>query len=534
MRYAGCAAALALMLALAAGCDTSGLNDAIDDFNVVIGLDSIETTVSGQFLDARTGELIEQPLTVTFRGPNAGNVIDMFSKPMERQEIDGGLASFGLRNSLNPSEASPVELTVVAESDGYIPTGRTVTVDSEGETTFIVYMIDPDNPPEGSAVRRESGADAGPDGSVKQDMTVTSGIETQTSGNASIRLTGGTVVRDSDDGALSGPLTTTMGYFNNTSAPSLKSFPGDVESAEGEILVNAGYTSIDIRDSGGREADSFSQPAQLTVDIPLGMAHPGTGQPVQAGDRIDVYSYDTDQAEWVREGSASVQGPGPDGNYYVEYPVDHLSYWSLIFPDVPTCTSGASVTIDRSGNSGPLLATIKAEGFSKQVTVPAGVSTISLPGDLSLGSVPAIEATVTIDTESGKRTMTGNLCSGNFNVSLAQAPAEEADVTGEVTLQCSNPDEYVRMTSIPTATVKYRRTDAATGTIWDTATDLQWDFNEAEHRLDGGSFSMQGVTDGADYDFKIFYDGDTYTREAKTVTAPTTTYTETVKAEGCS
>ncbi|MDZ7771656.1 MAG: hypothetical protein U5K31_02795 [Balneolaceae bacterium] len=443
---------------------------------MVIGLDSVETTVSGQFLDARTGELIEQPLTVTFQGPNADDVIDMFSKPMDRQEIDGGLASFGLRNSLNLSEESPARVTVVAESDGYIPTGRPVTVNSEGETTFIVYMIDPGNPPAGSAVRSERSGEAGSDGTVQQDVTVGSGTEQQSSARAAIQLSQGTVVRDADGGTLSGPLTTTLGYFNNSSGPSLRSFPGGVETPEGENLVTAGYTSIEIEESGGSEAATFSQPVQLTVDLPSGMTNPGTGQPIQAGDDIDIYSYDTDQAKWVHEGSATVQGPRANGNYFVEYPVDHLSYWSLIFPGVPTCTSGASITINRSGNTGPLQATLRAEGFSKHLTIPAGVSTISLPDDLKLGSVPALDATLTIRTETGESTQTGNLCSGSFNIVLAQAPDEASDVTGNVTLQCPNTDEYVRMTSIPTATVKYRRTDASEGTTWDTATDLQWDY----------------------------------------------------------
>ena len=55
------AAALVLSIGVSA-CDFSGVNEAIDGFMVVIGLEEISTPVSVKFVDAATGELVASPV----------------------------------------------------------------------------------------------------------------------------------------------------------------------------------------------------------------------------------------------------------------------------------------------------------------------------------------------------------------------------------------------------------------------------------------------------------------------------------------
>jgi len=129
---------VAFGLTAAAGCDFQAAEDAFDDFDIIIGLDPINTVVSGVIVDAGSGELVDAQLT--FSGPDASIVIDAYSDPMLSLHAESGVLTFGINNSRVPSENSPVQITVSVTAPNYFSTSQDVTISAVGDDFFEIQM----------------------------------------------------------------------------------------------------------------------------------------------------------------------------------------------------------------------------------------------------------------------------------------------------------------------------------------------------------------------------------------------------------
>ncbi|HKL88108.1 MAG TPA: hypothetical protein VJ884_03810, partial [Salinibacter sp.] len=78
-------------LLLLNACDFGAARRAAESVGVIVELDSIETTISGQFVDAATGQLLENPVTLEFKGPDQNAPVDMYSDPISSQTATGGV-----------------------------------------------------------------------------------------------------------------------------------------------------------------------------------------------------------------------------------------------------------------------------------------------------------------------------------------------------------------------------------------------------------------------------------------------------------
>lgn len=110
------------------------------------------------------------------------------------------------------------------------------------------------------------------------------------------------------------------------------------------IFQSAGFTAIEIFDSEGNKADKFMGEIDVTMAIPANTLNPETRQPIQVGDIIPVWSFDTDTARWVYEGKEAVQADGR-GGLQVTYKADHLSYWNLDFWSNSSCSPTINVDV---------------------------------------------------------------------------------------------------------------------------------------------------------------------------------------------
>ncbi len=79
---------------------------------------------------------------------------------------------------------------------------------------------------------------------------------------ARVSIPSGTVMRDSQGNALSGPLNVLVAHFDNTVEEAMSAFPGglmtNVERSNGEnqdgLFYSAGLVAIEITDASGRVA----------------------------------------------------------------------------------------------------------------------------------------------------------------------------------------------------------------------------------------------------------------------------------------
>jgi hypothetical protein len=499
---------------LLAGCDLSGPQEAIDDFELIIGLEPINTVVSGQIMDAATGELVEDEVVLQFTGEDSDAIIDVYSDPLSKQTVNGGLISFGIDNSVVPSDDNPVRFTVVAEADGYLEASEAIVLRSTEDEQFTLHIVDEDNPPEGSSSTQDTGGKSDSQGTITSGFDVETPEEQQSKGSASITVDDGTVASDASGNPLTGQLTTRLTYFNNSSERSLRSLPGGVDSGpNGNPLVTAGFASINISDQNGRSARTFNKPIDIGLRVPADMTNPATGQPVQPGETIDVYSYESEDGEWVAEGEVTLGEEQSDGTFRVSHAADHLSYYSLGFAGINSCQTGATINVNRNGNTGPLDVNVSAQGVSRQYRVRTGESSVTLR------DAPDMSVQVSISVPGGTSMQTVDLCSGSYTFELPEPPNQLLDVTFELVPVCSNSNEGVRVESIPSFVVYYRKSDAQ-GASWNRGGKVEWTFNEEAKSLERGTLSIDGLEEGQTYIFKTTYEGETKTRQ-ETVTGET-------------
>lgn len=212
-------------------------------------------------------------------------------------------------------------------------------------------------------------------------------------------------ILDVDGNPLNDSLRLSVVHFDSRDENALAAFPGgfdvfienvndiDTPAIEGTIpsesleqqadsnviFQSAGFTAIEIFDSEGNRADTFVGEIDVTMVIPSGTLNPQTRQPIQVGDIIPVWSFDTDTASWVYEGREPVQADG-QGGLQVTYQADHLSYWNLDFWTDASCNPAINVAVVSSdGQTVPdsplnitILGTDANVGFRRSRTLNSG------------------------------------------------------------------------------------------------------------------------------------------------------------------
>ncbi|HEU0298522.1 MAG TPA: hypothetical protein VFR37_03690, partial [Longimicrobium sp.] len=266
---------------------------------------------------------------------------------------------------------------------------------------------------------------------------------------------------------LSGPLQTTVVYFNNQNFESLTAFPGGfavrVENppagtpSEG-VFTSAGYAAITVRDGAGREARNFSAPIQVSVDVPSGTVDPETGVPVKNGDVVPYWSYEPATGQWRYEGQATLAGPNGAGNFTATVAMNHLTFLNLDWR-AEGCVPNPKVHIIGNYWRRTLWYYIRAvgSGIAHEVTTDSLV--------LEIGYAPLANEDVEIEIEArdpstGMRVglfRTRRLCPGphQMTVTLPGAPPPQAppppSITVTLRLRCGD------VIALPWGWVRYRK-----------------------------------------------------------------------------
>lgn len=506
----------AVVLVGTLGCDISGLQDSIDNFGLVIGLEEINTGATVLVTDAKTGELINPDITVTFGGQNGDDVIDMYSDPITEDEIDGGILNFAISNTVVPSAGSPAKVTLNLSAKGYISASKTITLADTGFVDFSVSLVKKSNAP-ASIKTTTTSTTTNTDGSLAADLSISSDT---TGGNAgtSLSIPTGTSLVSSNGTVLTGQLSAELTNYDPGDPDALSNFPIEIGEGEEDPVVVAGMNSVQITDANGNVATGTSA-AKLkgsasnlfTVTI---VVSPEIG--VSVGDQIYVEAGNVENGNFDIKFSAYQNvidlGSGKIGvilelNFLPEY-----SYaW---FYANSSYAYYSTFDVTRNGYSGDIKAVANSYGLSWKFQVKEGNSNeLVFNTNSSFFNVHVtdpVDVVLTYDTAPASGSA--------FPIVLPQAPSNIIDANVNVVLRCPNPDEKVSVTDIPQSSVLFRKT-GTTGK-WRIVTAIKWAFDDATQSLKGGSFKLSGVEGGASYDFKFAYDGNT---ESKTAVVSATT-----------
>jgi hypothetical protein len=253
-------AAVGLVAVYGTGCDFGAAGDAFDDFDVIIGLEPINTVINGIVVDASTGELVDARLT--FTGPDANVVIDAYSDPVDEVDAEGGTVTFGIANGVSPSVSNPVELTVLVQADGYFDRERSLVITEEGDAQFQANMTPRDVGNAslvlpGSSATSDVGANTDESSGMNQPLSLRT--ESQFA-EASFSVPQFALPVDATGTPLSGPLVTQLRVFDG--ADGLRSLPsGALRATDGSQLSVSMAAFFRMSDGSGRVAVDFDAPA---------------------------------------------------------------------------------------------------------------------------------------------------------------------------------------------------------------------------------------------------------------------------------
>lgn len=520
------AAALCAVL-FTAGCDFNAAQEAFDGLAIVLELDDIETTASGQLVDVTTNELLARTATIRFSGPNGADLVDFYNDPVTSLKAAGGLVSFGLNNASNPG-TSPVTFTVTATAEGYLPGSALVTINEDNsENPFIIYMM---KASAGGAADGTTSAQSDAQSSNSGALTSTVSIGVDDTGSdavVDVAIPSGSVLKTASGEVLSGQLSTTLTYYNNDKQGSLLALPqGYNKSADGANVVLAFATSIYITDEDGNIATSISGTnkrvgATQRIVVPSTLMNPVTGVAVAAGDVLTLlYFNGTTNGTWEQvTGSETVTVEDEDGTLVVNVDVAVLGAFAFGFPlpAAQACDVSGSFSVDTAGRTGTFNATLTGTGFSQTrvVSSASGALTGTFKSVFGLNtSTNGNNFSLTVSQGIARSTVQGvNVCSGTTSAALPAPPASATNVRLAVVPTCADSGQEVRVTNIPATTIFFRRSDAADGTFWTNAGSPTWETDDP----DSPTFLVRGILDidniatGVNYDFYTTYDGDRYT-----------------------
>lgn len=502
-------AAIAILLGTTA-CDTTGIEDALEDFNVVVELPPINTTGGIVLQDAVTKELITSPLTVTFTGEYADDIIDMYSDPLPTANIDGGVLNFGLDNGVVPSESNPVTVTMTLSANGYVTKTHRITFTETGNNGFHVNMMAEANPPTGVTV--ESFTTPPTTNGVSQDTLVLTIQNDEVEAPASITIPANTQYLNESGMPATGAINATVRSYDLNEIDALGQLDSRLfDDVEDTTVVLVSALDIDLTDATGASITSFAT-NQTTKSFQNGSTNSGeyiinfilnssTYSELQQLLRLAYISPAT--AERFILYSVPEISQLNDGDGVLRYALNSGVFKSVALVYFTEQPCNKTLSVERNGNDGTLPIQITEKGFYRAADVTSGRS------ELELRNITRGFKNIQVELPWDNYLQSVDLCgTTNPSISLPTPPISLTDATVNVTLQCENPSQKLRVTDIPAATALYRKNNALAGTAWRVATSLNFDYSASEQAVLGGSAVLNGVEQGERYDFKFTYDNN--------------------------
>ncbi|MEQ9104154.1 MAG: hypothetical protein RIE53_05610 [Rhodothermales bacterium] len=401
-------------LLLWSGCDFQAAEDAFDDFDLVIGLEPINTVVNGIVTDNSNDDLVAA--TLTFTGDDASVLIDAYSDPVSEIDAESGVVTFGIQNSVVPSAANPVEFTVTASAPGYFTTSKTVSITEPGDAEVRISLTR-DNPTavvQGTSSTQSSAVQTTSTGTVAQTTTVqtTAAPQAQTTATVAMTVQAGTRPLTKAGVALGNDITTALRAFD--SARGLQSLPSAARTnTDGAQPLILGATYFKMADGAGNVAVTFDRAPGKTFGKQATACEDGGGTGL-------VIS--TTQAEIL---ALLALNPGLLIDVYAFTPADGTT--ALLGQNLPVtvagaeasvelCMGGTNANIDPSGIGNP------TEGIIYRLSFGAGAVLSGSMGHMLTIQNPATSGTsvdLALTYAGGTQTNATTVPSGTTTRSLA-------------------------------------------------------------------------------------------------------------------
>lgn len=465
MSYATRAPLFAVLFLFAlTSCDFGAAEDAIDDFEVVVGLPSLATVVNVQALDASSGDPISRDVQVTFEGTDASAVVDIYSDPLSQLTVQEGFANFALDSTRSPSPDNPAQLTLRAQAQGYNATSVSVRVTQEGSVGRVIRLT-PENPEQSASGTSGSRTTVGATDSGETTQSVRTQTGQTSSGpdaaQGSVSIPSGTRLETASGEPLQDQVTTDLAVYDN-SADAQGLLPVEAKQTENGRRQIRGAVRFQARDSGGRLASRFSASGPdttvVTADLPVLSAGNGTPTVTLVNPNTgasQTVALSTTTASRAKRAAAGARAPttfrfvgnqvivnSPSGTTTIDASNLGGAFFAAVGVDPSQgCTPQGTLSINPNGQSGTVAVRVAGEGVAvdAEVRIPDPQSTFQLSAStLFDGEIPDIgSATLTVRTPDEQEVSTNlGLCSGSGSVTLPTPTNNRIGATVRVVPNC--------------------------------------------------------------------------------------------------
>lgn len=502
------------------GCDTTGLQNSIDDFGLVIGLEPINTGATVLVTDAVTGELIDATISINFDGQNGPDVIDMYSDPVSEDETSSGILNFAIANTIVPTNASPAKVQLRMQAPGYATTIKTVELTEIGFDDFSFTMLSNSNKPASIKTTTGTGTTAA-DGSTTASVEISTNAGQSSEDSTSVEFDEGTVFTDENGSTLTGALNIEMTSFDLSNPTAVQNLPFDMEDVteDGEDTPTIlGVNVLTITDGQGKVAAKAFVPAAKSKQLSHGI----TSLFLTAPNRVPVISLFGFSLSRGKSTPLPGTPVGVSGSNYTATTSSDAR--GVVITNSGGTKTYSSLVIEGNGYEGTLKYTVNSKGRSENGSAPISSSSVAKNIVFNKNSDSfSVKITSPVETELSYNTLPEG---DTFTITLPQKPSNLISSTVNVELRCSDPDEKVGITNIPQASVVFRK--AGSTNKWRVISKVNWDYDEGSQTLTGGTFNISAVEQGVDYNFKITYDGNV---ESKIITINGTNVSTVISEE---
>ena len=308
------------------------------------------TVVNFSVYDAATSQLINDEVTITFKGVDRSKVISMTNTELSYITTKEGIINFAISETGKiPSRQDPVNVTAVVSVNGYVSSSTQLRITSPGISSYSIELASYTSPPKGVESHETVGKSTA--SGVEKDIVAKS--KNGSGSKAEVTIKKGTILKNSAGTVLTGEVKTRVTYFDPQEEQSLNSFPGgfsvDIDG-QPKTFISAGFVAIDMK-VGNDKVEVFDK-SKVTVDLDVTDVKKENGSLVGAGDEIPLWSYNEDTGEWKSEGTivvAASLAKSASGKTMLRATtkIAHLSYWNLDWYG-NACSEG--ITIRFTGN----------------------------------------------------------------------------------------------------------------------------------------------------------------------------------------
>ena len=305
------------------------------DLRVAVNTEILQSPIMMRIVNSNASGLpIPDVVNVTISGKDAAAVVT--SEGSTDFKARRGFLSLAIQPDRIATAQNPLYFTIHAVMAGFLPITRDIVVTDNKPLKLTIAAVDILNP--GNGIANLSNSNTISNGTATSSYQLVTPLRAGITETATLTIAPGTQFLDSKGQLISASsVKTDFTFFSTSAKENLTAFPGGLSTQhitdknnqpiEGGVqFVTAGLVAVSMN-AAGVGVKSFSQPIQAEVQLNPDQDNFVTGQPIQAGDSIPVWSMDETTGEWKYESKASVQSVG--GKLTAVFNVTHLSCWNL-------------------------------------------------------------------------------------------------------------------------------------------------------------------------------------------------------------